>query len=209
MEGALGDEAVLADEVTVIGGKDHQGIGGEPSLIESVKDAPYMVIHEADHAVVAGDIPPEFPFVVQVTVATVSGVWPVPVSEVWLPLLSFGKVGRVAIVLSGRQPARNQLGRLVHRDPWLRHQVDRVRILEAGPDEEGLPSPSGIAIDELDSLIGRPFRVVETLGKLPSVSPPPRIPGGEEVVTPVGQTLLLEPDGVVLARMRLVGVIAR
>ena len=64
-----------------------------------------MVIHEADHAVVGGDIPPEFPFVVQVTVAAVSGVWPVPVAEVRLPLLGFGEVGRVAIVLSGRQPA--------------------------------------------------------------------------------------------------------
>ena len=30
VEGALGNEAVLADEVTMVGGKDHQGIAASP-----------------------------------------------------------------------------------------------------------------------------------------------------------------------------------
>ena len=52
MERAFRDQAVLSQQMTVIGGEDNKRLLCDTELIQAVQDAPDLRVHERDHAVV-------------------------------------------------------------------------------------------------------------------------------------------------------------
>jgi hypothetical protein len=54
MECTLGDQTVLAQVMTVVGGEDNQGILGDPQAFEAVENPAHFSINQADHAVITG-----------------------------------------------------------------------------------------------------------------------------------------------------------
>ena len=71
VERSLGDKPMVSVEVSVIRGENDDGILGESQRIEFVQDRADVFVHEADHAVVGGDIFCQLLAVVQVRMETV------------------------------------------------------------------------------------------------------------------------------------------
>ena len=65
VECAFGDQTVLTEVVPVIAGEDDQGILSETECIEVINDLPDVLVHAADHAVIAGDVLRQFVAIVQ------------------------------------------------------------------------------------------------------------------------------------------------
>ena len=118
-------------------------------------------------------------------------------------------MGRVGVVFAGHHRGHGHRGGIVHPVPRRRHQVRRMGVEEAGPEEEAFPALR-VAVQQSTAPLGDPGAVVERLGDLPT--PALAIVGAgwrAKVVAPVRQPVLFHPDGVVLADVGLVGVVAR
>ena len=50
----------LAEQVAVVGGEHHQRLTGQPQRLQPVEDLPDLAVQQADHPVVAGDVPGQF-----------------------------------------------------------------------------------------------------------------------------------------------------
>ena len=216
----LGDQAVLAQEVAVVGGEDDERVVGNAGGIERVEDAPDLVVDEAHHAVVGGQAAPDLLVAVQVRVEAVQ---PLParlgvVGEVGAASRVRANWGGMSGKLAVDEAARLHVGRVVHAGPRFGHDVGRMRVEEAGPEEEGLVLLHAL-LDVGNRALADPVGVVELLGQIPVQRVAHVVGAGVlvvrigrpllEIVAPVGQPLLLHPERVVLAGVRLVGVHAR
>ena len=56
MEGTLGAQTVLAEEVAMIGGENDQCVIRQSEFVEAVDDTADVFVHQAHHAVVDGHI---------------------------------------------------------------------------------------------------------------------------------------------------------
>ncbi len=170
MEGAFGLEAVLAEEVSVVGGEHDEGVVGDAERLELVEDGADVLVHAADHAVVDGDVLGHLLFGVEVGRAAVhaASAGLLPVGEVGVLLLGLAEVLWVLVVLSGDELGHGDLCGVVHGVPGLGHEIGRVRIEEAGPEEEGL-AIAGVVFHEGVGALGDPCVVVVLLGDAPGV----------------------------------------
>ena len=115
VKGAFGDQPVLAEIVAVIGTENDERVVGNAQMIQPVQNAPYLAIHEADHAVVDGHVFAQGVRFKQVAVETVIAEGRLlPGGEVRLTLLRFGKVGRHRIEFARFEAARLHRIGIVH-----------------------------------------------------------------------------------------------
>ena len=140
------------------------------------------------------------------------------VGPVGIFLRVFGELGRHVVELALGEVAGRHILRIVHAGPRFGDDVGRVGIEEAGPEKEGL-----LLVDTAfhvgDGAFADPVAVVEFLRQIPGEGVAHVVGAGIlvirigrpllEVVVPVGEALLLHPDGVVLAGMGLIGVHTR
>ena len=169
-----------------------------------------MLVHEAHHPVVDGDVLAHERFVDEVRVKPVCAEGLTVTREVGVLLLREGKVRGHVIELAGRVLRVGDVVGVVHRVPRLRDEVGRVRVVEVGHDEEWPAVVVGV-FDVCDGALGGPGGVVEFLGEVPLVPSGFFLGVGRplaEVVAPVGEPLLFHPQGVVGAGHVFVGVAA-
>ena len=140
MEGAFGDEAVVPEEVAVVGGVDDERVFAEAEGIELVEDLTDGMVGVGHHPVVGRHVLRHGFFVVQVALAAVQGValFFAPEGEVGLLLLSHPEVLRVFVVFAFLDGWQREFTRVIHRVPRFRNEVGRMWIWETRPGEEGL-----------------------------------------------------------------------
>ena len=210
VEGPLGDQPVLAKKMAVVGAEDDECIVGDAQLVQSVENASDLAVHQADHAVVDGHVFAQGIRLDQMAVeAMIAVARLLPGGEVRIALLRFGEVGRHRVELARFETARLHGSGIVHGGPWFGHEVGRMWIVEAAPEEEGFIVVDA-ALDCGDGAFSGPDGVVARLGQVPGVFAFGRAGIGRpglEVILPVGQAVFLHPDAVVLAGVGFVGVV--
>ena len=133
VECAFGDEAVLAEEVAVVGGEDDQCIIGDAQFVEFVKYFSDFVIHEADHAVVDCHLFFKVFAIVEVAVEAVVGKRCFTVGRELVVVWLLGELvvwGHGVEFACGKLTGLHVIG-VVHRGPGFGYEVGRVWIVKA------------------------------------------------------------------------------
>lgn len=226
VENCFGDQAVLPEEVAVVGGEDHDGLVRDAHLIEGVEEATDLAIHEGDHAVVAGHVRTELSFVVAMGVAAV---------DAEAVLVAVGKADLAGLFPRLTMPgghfvefaldvfADRHIRRIVHARKGPGHGVGRMGISKARPGKKrllvrdgllhhcdrSLRSPDRIVqrFGERPGAIGRAGLVMGVIGAIGAFAPADTV-GRVEIFLPVGQSLIFEPGSIMLSGVRFISVIA-
>lgn len=194
-------ETVVAEKFAVVGGEDDEGVLQFAGGFESVEDAADMMVHEADHAVVAGGI---FAGLLR-SVGQMGGVGGGSGSAVTVAggvgaavFEDFPVDGRLVgetFRLAGFKAEFGQVVGIVHGGPGFGDHAGIVGILEIGGDVEGFAGAAG-GIDGGQRGLGDPGGVVGFGGEIPGAV---LIVGGVAEIAPGVDAPVLQPDTVVHA----------
>ncbi|OPZ85320.1 MAG: hypothetical protein BWY76_01461 [bacterium ADurb.Bin429] len=200
---------MLAVEMPVVGGEDHQRVLRQPQRLYPVENPADIFVHQADHAIVYGDVLRQRLAVVQMRMETVQAVPRfAPRPKVRMCLLGQLEVRRIAVMLARLAPRYGNIRRFIHRVPRFRCQIGRMWVEKTRPQEERFVSLRVIRHQRVRAL-GDPAVVMELLRNEPLPALARIIAGGRlKIIAPVQAPLLLHPEGVVLPGMRFIHVVA-